>query len=98
MQPMFVEDAIPAYAILALCVVTFFVCIYTGFRLRDLPAIGYLVPVVYIAVTYIFIIEDQPIPQEREFFVRIAFILLLADILTWRIVEILAEKKRNGRH
>lgn len=91
----FIEDLIPEYTIIILTIITLCLCIYSAFKTRDLPATGYIIPLVYILGIYFYFAIGSPPAVEREFFARLGFIMLILDIGIWRLVELIANSKRE---
>ena len=93
----FVEDTLPEGVIVALAIIALVLCIYAGWKAQDRAARGYIIPVSFVLVIFVYYWAANPALLTREFLSRAAFMMLLADICIWRVFSIIAGSRRGPR-
>lgn len=89
-------DLIPEIVVILLALLVLGVCVYSFIRHRDMPGVGYIIPLIYIIGMFSYFALKSPIFDTREFFEKIGYIMLLVDIAIWRIVGIIVNRSKNG--
>lgn len=93
----FVEDIIPEQVIIGLAFLVFLLCLYARFKAHSARAAAYLHATLIVVAGYTYLLLDDPSPAVHQFIGRVCIVILLGNIGTWRVFEILAHRKTNGK-
>ncbi len=70
------------------------ICIYGWMAFNEYAAGAYIVPTTYMALMFSYFLTFQPALMERVVWVQLGILLLLANVIVWRIHYILRQRSK----
>lgn len=92
-------ESIPEAIVVILSFVAIVTCVFNWVAVREYASLGYLLACAYLFTTYITFILVDASDEQRRFWARLGFVILLSNIIIWRVNFYLRQRKKtNAKH